>query len=159
MFSIAGLYAHNHIEISRRGCLLRRTWPARSSFWYRRFHSDRGLQDHIPPAAYLDIRKRFYDREVVRALPPDHAPILFVRFEIEHANIVETRDALYAMIPGRKTAWNLANSNHYFSSKRAMGIVIGDTRVMPLLASKLRLFRGELPDLMLGKRSEDWSRR
>jgi hypothetical protein len=71
-------------------------------------------------------------------LPLDHAPVLFVRFGIEHPNIVATRDVLYNLIPGRKDIWDLHHSTHYFNAYGAEGLVIGDTRVTRILASRFR---------------------
>jgi hypothetical protein len=43
----------------------------------------------------------------------------------------------------RVETWNLGNTNHYFTSKKGAGIVVGDTRVTHALTSKLRLFRDQ----------------
>lgn len=118
----------------------------RSDYWYKRFHTDRGMGGWLSPERVHEISGRFYDHiPYVHALSPEHASILFVRFEFEWPDVAATRNALYDMIPGRKTVWDLAGSTHYFSSYNLAGVVIGDTRVTRSFASRLRLLASEPP--------------
>jgi len=115
-----------------------------AEYWYKRFHTDRRMNNWLTRERFLEIGNRFYDEgRLVKALHPDHAPILFVQFGFEHSNIAATRDALYDAIPGRKMRWDLVNSTHYFSSHKVAGLVIGDTQVARSLASRLRLLPSE----------------
>jgi pimeloyl-ACP methyl ester carboxylesterase len=112
-------------------------------YWYGRFHQDRRLHERIPMERYREINDAYYNTgRLVRSLPVDHAPILFLRFEREHADIAATRDSLYEEIPGRKAAVDLA-SGHYFDSDLVRGILVGDTRVARAFASLLRTWHGE----------------
>lgn len=119
----------------------------RVEYWNERFHTDRRMHQRASQGRVFEIRRRFYNNgRIVKTLPEDHAPILFVRFGLEWSDIVATRNALYDAIPGSKMAWDLATSTHYFSSHGGAGLVVGDTRVTRALTSRLRL-------LTLGKLS------
>jgi pimeloyl-ACP methyl ester carboxylesterase len=119
-----------------------------AEYWYERFHSDRRMREHLSEDRVLEIRKRFYeDGRFAQALSPAHAPILFVRFGFEGPDIIATRDVLYDAIPGRKMAWDFAESTHYFSSYEAAHLVVGDTRVTRSLASWFRVLASEFPDV------------
>jgi pimeloyl-ACP methyl ester carboxylesterase len=108
-------------------------------YWYRRFHSDRWMSDRIPMSDYREIRRRYSDsRAAVQALPRDHGPILFVRFGREHADIMDTRDEYYALIPGSKALWVFEDSTHYFSVRSLVhGLMVGNTRISRRLADRL----------------------
>jgi hypothetical protein len=113
------------------------------SYWYDRFHQDRRLRERIPVEQYQEINDAYYDTALlVRNLPLEHAPILFLRFEREHPHIVATRDSLYEEIPGRKATAELA-SGHYFDSDVVRGVLVGNTRVARAFASLLRTWNGE----------------
>ncbi len=114
-------------------------------YWYRRFHIDRRMRRRISPDLFLEIRRRFYDNSrIVQRLPSDHDPIIVVRVGFEHSNIEATRDMLYEAIPGVKAIWDLDNSTHYFNSFGIADVVLGDTHVTRLLASRFRLLADEL---------------
>jgi pimeloyl-ACP methyl ester carboxylesterase len=113
-------------------------------YWYNRFHSDRRMHKYISHDQVVEITRRFYDiGSIVKNLPPDHAPLLFVKFGLEWPDIVATRDSLYEAIPGRKKNWDLINSTHHFNSHTVMGLIVGDTRITRLLASRLRFLISE----------------
>jgi pimeloyl-ACP methyl ester carboxylesterase len=110
----------------------------RDPYWYTRFHTDRRMRERLSLERFHEIGDRFYNQgKKAETLPLDHAPILFVRFGLEYPNIVASRDLLYERIPGRKTIWDLVKSTHYFNSFGSAGLVIGDTRTISQLASRL----------------------
>jgi len=114
-------------------------------FWYELFHNSRLLSARLPEEKVSEILARFYDPcSLVEALPPDHAPLLFIRLERESPRILATRDALFARIPGRKTTWDLAGTSHFYNSQEAAGLIFGDTYVARSLAKRLRLYLAEL---------------
>ncbi len=124
----------------------------KDEYWYGRFHRDRHMPMRISRDKFLEIRERFYDNgHIVQNLPSNHPAIVFVRFGFEHSNIEATRDKLYEAISGAKTVWNLPDSTHYFSSFKVAGIVVANTQVTRLLASRFRLLADELP--LLGQAS------
>lgn len=111
-----------------------------SEYWYRRFHTDRQMNHRISRELFRNVKERYYNRLAgAQSLSSNHPPILFVRFGIEHNNIVATRDVLYAAIPSPKTSWDLPNSTHYLSSFSYASVVVGDTLQTRTLASRLRL--------------------
>lgn len=126
---------------------------AQDEYWYERFHRDRRMQRRISRNLVLWIRHRFYDNgHLVQNLPLDHPPIEFVRFGFEHSNIKAKRDRLYEAIPGAKTLWDLSDSTHYFNSIKVGDVIIGDTHVTRLLASRFRLLNAELHARSWGKK-------
>jgi pimeloyl-ACP methyl ester carboxylesterase len=118
----------------------------REEYWYNRFHNDRGITIRLTRKKVLEIRRKFYyGWPLIKTLSNNHPMILFVRFGIEHADIIAMRDDLYRAISGRKNKWDLVGSTHYFSSYRVPGdLIIGDTRIARLLASKLQIFTSKL---------------
>ncbi len=115
--------------------------PEENARFYERFLDDFDLEDSgLPAALVLRVRNRFFNNDrAVGALDPGHAPVLFVRFTFEYENIIEGRDELFAMIPGRKVAWEL-RADHQFVSSRVHGVLTGDWRVMRRLQEGLRRF-------------------
>jgi pimeloyl-ACP methyl ester carboxylesterase len=109
-----------------------------AAYWHERFHTDRRLRNRLSPERVLEIRRRFYeDGKFVQMLRANHAPIVVVRFGLEHASIRASRDVLYEAIPGSKSVWDL-KATHYFSSISVAGLVVGDTSVTRELAAWLR---------------------
>ncbi len=78
------------------------------------------------------IRDEFYgggDRFAV-ALPAGHAPVHYVRFGIEHADVTESREPLYAAISPRKRVCDFASVSHYFNTLSVRGFALVDTRTV-----------------------------
>jgi pimeloyl-ACP methyl ester carboxylesterase len=112
----------------------------RDEYWYERFHSDRRMQVRIPRGLFEQIRTRFYDNgRAVPEMDPRHAPVLFARFELEWPYLAATRAIVYKAIPGRKALWDIDSSSHYFNSFEVGNLVVGDTKMIRLLSSKLRI--------------------
>jgi pimeloyl-ACP methyl ester carboxylesterase len=108
---------------------------------YNRFLDDLDLEaSSLTPDLVLSVRNRYFNNDAAAgALREGHAPVLFVRFAFEYANIIEGRSELYAMIPGRKVQWELA-TDHQFHSSRVQGVLFGDWQTMRRLQSGLRRF-------------------
>ena len=118
-----------------------------SDYWYERFHTDRRLSYRLPRSQVVTIRSRFGDGlELLDALPEDHPPIVFARFEHEWENALGNQDVLYELLPGSKMVWDVPNSSHYFSSFSRYGLVFGDTRIARWLARQL----ADLSDRLVG---------
>jgi pimeloyl-ACP methyl ester carboxylesterase len=114
---------------------------------YDRFLDDFDLEESgLRPRFVLRVRDRYFNNDAAAsALREGHAPVLFVRFAFDYANIIEGRNRLYAMIPGRKVAWEL-RSDHQFVSSRVVGVLTGDWRVMRRLQVALgRFLEGRAP--------------
>ncbi len=113
----------------------------RGDYWYKHFHLYRRDQRTIPRDLYEQLMARYYSAPAsAAALDSDHAPVLFVRFSLEFDSIVDTREALYEMIPGNKAAWVLGGSTHHFSTYEVAGLMVGDSGISRRLAKRLRLF-------------------
>jgi len=108
---------------------------------YDRFLDDLDLEkSSLTPELVLSVRKRYFNNDAAAgALREGHAPVLFVRFAFEYANIIEGRSELYAMIPGRKAQWELS-TDHQFHSSRVQGVLIGDWQTIRRLQTGLRRF-------------------
>lgn len=108
---------------------------------YDRFLDDFDLEDSgLSPEFVLAVRNRYFNNDVVAgSLPEGHAPLLFVRFAFDYQNIIEGREQLFAMIPGRKVRWEL-RSDHQFASSRVYGVLMGDWRIMRRLQIALGRF-------------------
>jgi pimeloyl-ACP methyl ester carboxylesterase len=120
----------------------------RDEYWYERFHSDRRMQARIPRGLVEQIRARFYDNgRAVPKMDPSHAPVLFARFGLDWPYLAETRDVIYRAIPGRKALWDIDLSSHYFNSFEVGNLVIGDTKLIRLLSSKLRVLADHIDRL------------
>ena len=88
------------------------------------------VESGLSPEFVLAVRTRYFNNDVAAsALRQGHAPVLFVRFAFDYANIIEGRNQLFDMIPGRKVSSEL-RSDHQFLSSRVHGVLIGDWRVM-----------------------------
>jgi pimeloyl-ACP methyl ester carboxylesterase len=117
---------------------------SRDEYWHGRFHTDRGLEARMSFEKWLAVRNAYYDNgRLADQLAGDHAPVLFVRFVREHANLVASRDSLFERLPGRKLVADLA-SFHYFDARIVAGVLLGDTGVMQALADSLRALQIEI---------------
>lgn len=118
----------------------------RADYWRGRFLSDRHLPGGALSADRIDaIRQRFYDAEALaRQLGPEHPPILFACFEREFVNIRAGRDALYALLPGRRQRWDI-RATHYFSTSdfNVVRLAVGDTAVAARVSDRLRQLASE----------------
>jgi pimeloyl-ACP methyl ester carboxylesterase len=116
--------------------------PQRDAYWYRRFHEDRGLErEQLSKEKWRRISDTYYnDLAAARALPPDHPPIRFVEFGLEHPNITASRDLVYRAIPGRKQRWRLPLANHYFCAQEmsSLNLVVGNAEIAQRLGQRLR---------------------
>src|SRR6185312_10205865 len=84
--------------------------------WVSGFHRERNIPCCLPPASLNRIRDEFYgggDR-FAAALPEPHAPVHFVRFGIEHADVTRDREPLYAAISEPKRLCDFNSVSHYF---------------------------------------------
>ncbi|MCC7146392.1 MAG: alpha/beta fold hydrolase [Phycisphaeraceae bacterium] len=119
---------------------------SRDEYWYGRFHADRRLPSgSLSREKVQEIRGRYYDNLVLAGqIDSTHPPVLFVRFGLEHENLVATRDQLYQAIPGVKEDWTLEGFTHYLSSFGNLGIVVGNARATGHMADRLRRWRGQL---------------
>ena len=114
---------------------------------YDRFLDDFDLEESgLSPEFVLAVRTRYFNNDVAAsALLPGHAPVLFLRFAFDYENIIEGRDRLFDMIPGRKVSWEL-RSDHQFASSRVHGVLTGDWRVMRSLQIGMgRFVEGRAP--------------
>jgi pimeloyl-ACP methyl ester carboxylesterase len=108
-----------------------------SEYWYERFHKDRRLTYRLSRTEVIELQRLYYDdRALLGLLAADHPPIVFARFEKEWRNIASTREEVYGLLPGRKRAWDIANSSHYFSVFSQSGLLLGDTRVARALVRR-----------------------
>jgi hypothetical protein len=108
---------------------------------YNRFLDDLDLEkSSLTPGLVLSVRNRYFNNDAAAgALREGHAPVLFVRFAFEYANIIEGRSELFSRIPGRKLQWELG-TDHQFHSSRVQGVLIGDWQTMRRLQIGLRRF-------------------
>ncbi len=78
------------------------------------------------------IRDEFYgggDR-FAAALPHDHAPVHYVRFGLEHADVTVSREPLYAAIRPPKRVCDFASVSHYFNTLSVRRFALVDTRTI-----------------------------
>jgi len=97
--------------------------------WVSGFHRERNIPCCLPPASLNRIRDEFYgggDR-FAAALPEPHAPVHFVRFGIEHADVTRDREPLYAAISEPKRLCDFSSVSHYFNTLAIRGFVLIDT--------------------------------
>jgi pimeloyl-ACP methyl ester carboxylesterase len=97
--------------------------------WLSGFHRERNLPCCLPTAVTDRIRAEFYgggDRFAVE-LPANHAPVHFVRFGLEHADVTRDRELLYAAIPEPKDVCDFDDVSHYFNTLSLRGFVLLDT--------------------------------
>lgn len=115
--------------------------PSEDERLYGRMLDDFDIEDSgLPPPFLRRVRHRYFNNdEAATSLAPGHAPVLFLRFAYDYANIIEGRNELFAMIPGRKVQWEL-RSDHQFASSRVRGVLIGDWRLMGRLRVALQRF-------------------
>ena len=112
--------------------------------WLKGFHRERNLPCCVPEPAMERIREGFYgggDR-FAAVLPRDHAPVHFVRFGIEHADVTRAREPLYASIPEPKQLCDFENVSHYFNTLSVRGFVLIDTLTLQRTAE---IFSAEKP--------------
>ena len=109
--------------------------------FYGAFLDDYDLEDSgLDRGFVLEVRNRYFNNDAaVGALRRGHAPVLFFRFAFEYENIIEGREDLYAMIPGRKVRWEL-RADHQFGSSRVRGVLTGDWRTMRAMQRALGRF-------------------
>lgn len=89
------------------------------------------------------IRDEFYgggDR-FAAALGENHAPVHFVRFGIEHADVTRNREPLYAAITEPKELCDFDGVSHYFNTLSVRGFVLLDTLTVRRTAE---LFDGKM---------------
>ncbi len=116
----------------------------RDEYWYRRFHKDRRMKDRLPMDTYRAIIERFYTRQTAAlALPDDHAPIDYLVFEHDHADLARTRTALFDLISPPRRWLQLDDSGHYFNAFDFGPILIADTRIARNLS---HLFKRMIPE-------------
>jgi hypothetical protein len=86
--------------------------------WMHAFTTQRRVPCCLQADTVRSIRARFYPGAdlLAAALPPRHAPVHFVRFGIEYADVAQVRSALYAAIPAPKIACDLPGVTHYFNT-------------------------------------------
>jgi pimeloyl-ACP methyl ester carboxylesterase len=97
--------------------------------WVSGFHRERNIPCCLPPSSLDRIRSEFYgggDR-FAAALPEPHAPVHFVRFGIEHADVARDREPLYAAISEPKRVCDFSSVSHYFNTLAIRGFVLIDT--------------------------------
>jgi pimeloyl-ACP methyl ester carboxylesterase len=97
--------------------------------WVSGFHRERNIPCCLPPDSLNKIRDEFYgggDRFAAE-LPADHAPVHFVSFGIEHADVTRDREPLYAAITEPKTQCDFGSVSHYFNTLAIRGFVLLDT--------------------------------
>jgi serine aminopeptidase S33 family len=97
--------------------------------WVSGFHRERSLPCCLSPSSMSRIRDEFYgggDR-FAAALPENHAPVSFVRFGIEHADVTRDRELLYAAITEPKRLCDFGSVSHYFNTLAVRGFVLIDT--------------------------------
>ncbi|MBP7146389.1 MAG: alpha/beta fold hydrolase [Acidobacteria bacterium] len=129
--------------------------PADEAYWYERFHADQRIHERLPRALFHEVYKRdFAFLEMIHALPPVHAPVLFVRFGHDNPDVEASRDMLFDAIPGPRVAWDFLPSTHYFNALGRAGIVLGDTRTARIAARRLAEFAASTPgDVQLAGRA------
>ncbi len=97
--------------------------------WVSGFHRERNIPCCLPPKSLDRIREEFYgggDR-FAATLPDNHAPVHFVRFGIEHADVTRDREPLYAAITEPKAQCDFHSVSHYFNTLALRGFVLADT--------------------------------
>ena len=103
------------------------------------------MKARIARSRFREIAQRYYNhRAFVSALGSDHAPILYVRFGLEHSDIIATRDRLFELISGAKSLWDLDDSTHYFDAFGKGGIVVGNVSVTRRVAERMTGFAAEV---------------
>lgn len=119
--------------------------PICNDAWAVRFHEDRQLKEPLPIEATVGIRDRMYNAETIAlALSDDLPPVLFVRFGIEHDDVIQGRDVLAGMLPVEPETWDFQMATHYFNAWRRGGVLVADHRVARQLADRLHVIRVEL---------------
>jgi len=115
--------------------------PIAGPFWYARFNKLHRFDPPFPQERFEQIAGMFHDKVVaVRAMPEQHAPLLFVEFVYENPDLTLSRDAFFDLIPGEKRK-ALCRASHYLSSTRIDSFLVGD----PIATLRLsRLFRANL---------------
>lgn len=108
---------------------------------YDRVLDDFDIEDSgLSPAFVRRTRDRYFNNDdAATSLPTGHAPVFFLRFAYDYENIIEGRNELFGMIPGRKVQWEL-RSDHQFASSRVEGVLIGDWQLMRRLRIALQRF-------------------
>jgi pimeloyl-ACP methyl ester carboxylesterase len=104
--------------------------------WLGGFHRVRNLPCCVPAPVMEKIRAEFYgggDR-FAAALSANHAPVHFVRFGIEHADVMRARDPLYESIPQPKQICDFDNVSHYFNSLSMKWFVLLDALTITRMA-------------------------
>jgi pimeloyl-ACP methyl ester carboxylesterase len=104
--------------------------------WLSGFHRERHLPCCLPEPTMQKIRDEFYgggDRFAAR-LPENHAPVHFVRFGIEHADVMQVRDLLYDAIPQPKETCDFDSVSHYFNSLSVRRFVLLDALTIRRMA-------------------------
>ena len=97
--------------------------------WQENFYKERNFPCCLPPATMNRVREEFYggaDR-FAAALPVSHAPVHYVRFGIEHADVTRDREPLYAAITEPKKLCDFASVSHYFNTLALRGFALIDT--------------------------------
>lgn len=100
--------------------------------WVSGFHRERNLPCCLSPSSMSRIRDEFYgggDR-FAAALPASHAPVHFVRFGIEHADVTRDREPLHVAITEPKRVCDFDSVSHYFNTLALRGFVLIDTRTV-----------------------------
>lgn len=111
------------------GSLSNPNWS--ESYWIRRFHERRSLPCCLPLDKMRKIRAEFYRSNLAAAdLPLSHAPVQFVRFDIDHDDVTRNREPLYALIPGQKHTCDLASMTHYFNTVELGPFILADPRAI-----------------------------
>ncbi|MGD8816332.1 MAG: alpha/beta fold hydrolase [Acidobacteriota bacterium] len=105
--------------------------PSEDGRIYERFLDDFDLETSGLSREFVhEVRRRYFNNDdAARRLREGHAPVLFLRFAYDYANIIAGRNELFAEIPGRKLQWEL-RSDHQFISSRVEGVLTGNWQVM-----------------------------
>jgi len=123
--------------------------------WLSGFHRERNLPCCLPTAVTDRLRAEFYGGgdHFAAALPPNHAPVHFVRFGLEHADVTHARELLYASIPEPKQLCDFDDVSHYFNTLSLRGFVLINTRTLRETAA---IFSGaERADEICGRQPDD----
>lgn len=123
--------------------------------WLSGFHRERNLPCCLPTAVTDRIRAEYYGGgdHFAAELPQNHAPVHFVRFGLEHADVTQARELLYASIPEPKELCDFDDVSHYFNTLSLRGFVLINTRTLRQTAA---IFGGtQRADEICGRQPDD----
>jgi pimeloyl-ACP methyl ester carboxylesterase len=114
--------------------------PDRLAYWLARFNHTQRLNPPMTMKEWRTMEDTWYEaRQMAPRIPAGRAPLLFIQFTNENADLKATRDRYWALLPEPKKRV-VVHSTHYLDASRINSFLVGD----PVPCAEIRRALGDL---------------